>query len=85
MWRPWRTPADFWNSVFAAANEVEPRYLAFAIRSDLGVPGGAGDAFDAIISALQHDRHAEHLMFTTLDRALAFRSNPVSHAQEQES
>jgi hypothetical protein len=68
MWRPWRSPADFWNSAFAAAEELERPYLAFAIRSDLGVPDRAGDEFEAIIAALLHDRRAERLTFTTLDR-----------------
>jgi hypothetical protein len=68
MWRPWRSPTDFWNSAFAAVEELEAPLLSFAIRSDLGLPGGAGDEFDAIIAALQHDRRAERLRFTTLDR-----------------
>ena len=69
MWREWRSPADFWDSAFAAADQIERPYLAFAIRSDVGLPGGTGEYFNAIIAALLTDRRAGRLEFTTLDRA----------------
>jgi hypothetical protein len=72
MWRPWRRPADFWDSAFAAVEDLERPYLAFAVRSDVGVPGGTGEHFDAIMGALLEDPRAARLMFTTLDRAHAF-------------
>ncbi len=69
MWREWRSPADFWDSAFAAVEQIERPYLAFAIRSDVGLPGGTGEHFNAIIAALLADRRAGRLEFTTLDRA----------------
>jgi hypothetical protein len=69
MWREWRTPVDFWDAAFAAVEQVERPYLAFAVRSDVGLPGGTGEHFDAIMAALLEDRRASRLAFTTLDRA----------------
>ena len=68
MWRDWRSPADFWDSAFAAADDLERPYLAFAVRSDTGVRADIAERFNAIIDALVEDPRAERLRFTTLDR-----------------
>ena len=69
MWRDWRSPADFWDSAFAAAEDLERPYLAFAVRSNAGVRADLAERFNAIIDALVEDPRAERLRFTTLDRA----------------
>ena len=69
MWREWRSPADFWDAAFAAADELESPYLVFTIRSDTPIDAGLRATFDGILDHLDRDPRAERLAFTTPDDA----------------
>ena len=71
MWQLWRSSTDFWDSAFAAANELEQPYLAFAVRNNGGHDPVFEERFHAIIDALTEDPRVARLTFTTLDRAHA--------------
>jgi hypothetical protein len=70
MWRSWRSPADFWNSAFASLEELEYPYLAFAIRSDIGIRPESEAGFKGIVASLFERREAKRLVFTTPEDAL---------------
>jgi hypothetical protein len=56
---------------FAAANELEHPYLAFAIRSDTGSNDVLLGRFNAIFNELEKDPRATTLTFVTPQEALA--------------
>lgn len=70
MWLDWRSPADFWNSAFASLEELEYPYLAFAIRSDIGIRPETQAGFEGIVASLFEHREAKRLVFTTPEDAL---------------
>lgn len=70
MWLDWRTPADFWNSAFASLDEVDYPYLAFAVRSDIGIRSETRAGFEGIVASLFERREASRLVFTTPEDAL---------------
>jgi hypothetical protein len=70
MWLDWRSPADFWNSAFASLEELEYPYLAFAIRSDIGIRSKSKAGFEGIVASLFEHREAKRLVFTTPEDAL---------------
>jgi peptidoglycan/xylan/chitin deacetylase (PgdA/CDA1 family) len=79
MWKDWRRPTDFWDSAFAAAEQVYPRYMSFAIRSSSGRPNTWEERrFDAITQQLLLDPRARGLHFITPARALAELTQSVS-------
>jgi hypothetical protein len=78
MWKDWRSPADFWDAAFAAADEVSPRHLAFAIRSDTGLPNRIARRFDAVMAHLAVEPRARDLHFMTPTRAVAELGESVS-------
>lgn len=65
----WRSPADFWDAAFSAADAMATPSLAFAIRSDTPVHPYLRPRFDAIVDQLCRDPRAERLVFTTADAA----------------
>jgi hypothetical protein len=69
MWREWRSPADFWDSAFEAAAQMERPYLAFAVRSDIVLRKRLRPQFHAILEHLQKDPRARRLVFTTPEDA----------------
>lgn len=69
MWRDWRSPADFWDAAFAAADALASPYLAFKIRSDTPLDARARRLFDGIVEHLDHDARARRLRFVTPDEA----------------
>ena len=79
MWKDWRRPSDFWDSAFAAAEQVTPHFLSFAIRSSCGVDGQEQQRFDTIIEQLLRDPRARDLRFVTPTRALATLTSAPAH------
>jgi hypothetical protein len=70
MWLDWRSPADFWNSAFASLDEVDYPYLAFAVRSDIGIRSKSRAGFEGIMASLFEHPEARRLVFTTPEDAL---------------
>jgi hypothetical protein len=64
MYGDWQRPADLWHSAFASLTELEHRYLAFAIRSDMQ------PLVERFMGALFEHPEARRLVFTTPDDAL---------------
>jgi hypothetical protein len=65
MWQEWRSPADFWDAAFAAAEELDRPYMAFAVRSSTPIRADLSERFDAILEHLLTDPRARRLVFTT--------------------
>jgi hypothetical protein len=71
MWGARPDSPSFWEVAFAAANELEHPYLAFAIRSDTGSDDVLLGRFNAIFNELEKDPRATTLTFVTPQEALA--------------
>jgi hypothetical protein len=70
LWLNWRSPADFWDQAFAAADGLEMPYLAFAIRSDLPTHRDEYRRFHAVLRHLSRDPRARRMVFTTPEEAI---------------
>jgi hypothetical protein len=66
----WRSPADFWDSAFAAIDEQEQPYLALGLRTDLLARDDRSRLFHEIMQHLETDPRAKRLVFTTPEDAL---------------
>ncbi len=71
MWKPWRSPQDFWASVEENLGEIDVPYLAFAIRSDVLLRPAMAGTFEGIVNHLLESPLARRLAFTTPADGLA--------------
>jgi len=66
----WRSPADFWDSAFAAVDDQELPYLALGLRTDVLAYDDRRRRFHEIMQHLETDPRASRLVFTTPEDAL---------------